>query len=122
MEFGCFVELDGFRGKTEGLVHLTNISKQARGSAKDLVNRGQPAWVKVISQAGGKLSLSMRDVDQATGQDLLPVNMERLAGGEVPNSIKGLSGEGAGRVALDELAGSCCVVPCAALALLAVLC
>jgi ATP-dependent RNA helicase DHX8/PRP22 len=92
MEFGCFVELMGFRTKAEGLVHLTNISKQARGSAKDLVKRGQEVWVKVVSQAGGKLSLSMRDVDQATGQDLLPVNTERLEGGEVPNSIKGLSG------------------------------
>ncbi len=92
MEFGCFVELQGFRAKAEGLVHLTNIAKQARGSAKDLVKRGQDVWVKVVSTAGGKLSLSMRDVDQATGQDLLPVNTERTEGGEVPNSIKGLSG------------------------------
>lgn len=27
MDFGCFVELQGFRGRVEGLVHLTNLSK-----------------------------------------------------------------------------------------------
>ena len=28
LEFGCFVELQGFRKKAEGLVHTSNISKQ----------------------------------------------------------------------------------------------
>ena len=41
-------------------------------SARDVVKRGQDVWVKVISTAGQKISLSMRDVDQATGADLLP--------------------------------------------------
>jgi ATP-dependent RNA helicase DHX8/PRP22 len=27
MDFGCFVELHGLRQRTEGLVHLANISK-----------------------------------------------------------------------------------------------
>lgn len=27
MDFGCFVELQGFRGRVEGLVHITNLSK-----------------------------------------------------------------------------------------------
>lgn len=30
LEFGCFVELQGFRKKAEGLVHTSNISKQRR--------------------------------------------------------------------------------------------
>ena len=35
------------------------------------MHKGQAVWVKVVSTIG-KLSLSMRDVDQNTGQDLLP--------------------------------------------------
>lgn len=41
-------------------------------SASDLLSRGQPVKVKVMSQAGSRTSLSMKDVDQATGRDLTP--------------------------------------------------
>ena len=41
------------------------------GSAKDVVHKGQEVWVKIVSTIG-KLTLSMRDVDQNTGKDLLP--------------------------------------------------
>lgn len=33
MEFGCFVELVGFRSKAEGLVHLANMAKTRRARA-----------------------------------------------------------------------------------------
>lgn len=36
------------------------------------MKRGQDVWVKVLSVSDKRISLSMRDVDQATGQDLLP--------------------------------------------------
>ena len=121
MDFGCFVDLQGFRTKQEGLVHLSNISATKRGgSAKELVNKGvprvpalrravcrvpcgvmlafcespprpspalhsslraaaavnaagEPVWVKVVSKTGQRLGLAMRDVDQVTGTDLLPM-------------------------------------------------
>lgn len=66
-----------------------------------MVKRGQDVWVKVISTAGQKISLSMRDVDQATGADLLPgarseadgVNPAKPAAGPAGNnSLRGLSG------------------------------
>jgi hypothetical protein len=41
MEFGCFVEVDGFRQKVEGLVHVSNITTARAASAKGLVERGQ---------------------------------------------------------------------------------
>ena len=41
-------------------------------SASDLLSRGQPVKVKVMSVAGSRISLSMKDVDQATGRDLTP--------------------------------------------------
>ncbi|KAK6919290.1 Helicase, C-terminal [Dillenia turbinata] len=72
MDSGCFVQLNGFRGK-EGLVHVSQIATRRVANAKDVVKRDQEVFVKVISISGQKLSLSMRDVDQNTGKDLLPL-------------------------------------------------
>mmetsp|Transcript_12824 Transcript_12824/g.38739 ORF Transcript_12824/g.38739 Transcript_12824/m.38739 type:complete len:1220 (-) Transcript_12824:544-4203(-) len=84
MDFGAFVELQGMRQRAEGLVHVSEISKTRANSAREVLNRGQECWVKVmrVSTVGGKqqLSLSMRDVDQVTGQDLLPSVNAGLAG------------------------------------------
>lgn len=33
MDFGCFVELHGLRQRSEGLVHLANISKTRHGAS-----------------------------------------------------------------------------------------
>ncbi len=41
-------------------------------SAIDLLTRGQNVKVKVTSVAGTRISLSMKDVDQASGRDLTP--------------------------------------------------
>jgi ATP-dependent RNA helicase DHX8/PRP22 len=79
----CEVELDSrqftsVRQRLVGQVRLQNIQSggtfsvgRAR-SAKDWVRRGQHVWVKVISVMGGRLQLSMKDVDQVSGRDLLP--------------------------------------------------
>ncbi|KAJ8772558.1 hypothetical protein K2173_027735 [Erythroxylum novogranatense] len=72
MDSGCFVQLTDFRGK-EGLVHVSQIASRRVGNAMDVVKRDQEVYVKVISMSGQKLSLSMRDVDQNTGRDLLPL-------------------------------------------------
>ncbi|KAE9588349.1 hypothetical protein Lal_00003297 [Lupinus albus] len=72
MDTGCFVQLDDFRGK-EGLVHVSQIATRRITNAKDVVKRDLEVFVKVISVSGQKLSLSMRDVDQHTGKDLLPL-------------------------------------------------
>jgi len=42
------------------------------------VKRGQHVKVKVLSIAGKKISLSMRDVDQVTGEDLAPIRTAPL--------------------------------------------
>ncbi|KAL7167887.1 hypothetical protein ACSBR2_038344 [Camellia fascicularis] len=72
MDTGCFVQLNDFRGK-EGLVHVSQMANRRIGNTKDVVKRDQEVYVKVISMSGQKLSLSMRDVDQDTGKDLLPL-------------------------------------------------
>ncbi|XP_019173485.1 PREDICTED: probable pre-mRNA-splicing factor ATP-dependent RNA helicase DEAH5, partial [Ipomoea nil] len=72
MDTGCFVQLDECRRK-EGLVHVSQMATRRVANAKDLVKRDEEVYVKVISVSGQKLSLSMRDVDQNTGKDLLPL-------------------------------------------------
>lgn len=100
MEFGCFVEVQGFGHlgkKAEGLVHVSNISSARLSSAKDAVERGQEVWVKVVTVSGGKLGLSMRDVDQSTGRDLLDLDKIRAA--------QGTGGPGSGPPPQSGLAG-----------------
>jgi ATP-dependent RNA helicase DHX8/PRP22 len=72
-EFGAFVTLDSVAGRTEGMVHVSNVQAGARAnSAIDLLGRNQTVKVKVISVAGTRIGLSMKDVDQTTGRDLTP--------------------------------------------------
>ncbi|KAJ3692981.1 hypothetical protein LUZ60_012076 [Juncus effusus] len=73
MDSGCFVQLSELKGNKEGLVHISQIATRRVPNAKDVVKRDQEVFVKVISISGQKLSLSMRDVDQKTGKDLLPI-------------------------------------------------
>ncbi|KIJ21993.1 hypothetical protein PAXINDRAFT_6118 [Paxillus involutus ATCC 200175] len=72
-DFGAFVQLEGIAGRVEGMVHVSNIQQGARAnSASDLLSRGQQVKVKVMSVAGTRVGLSMKDVDQVTGRDLTP--------------------------------------------------
>ncbi|CAL1694638.1 unnamed protein product [Somion occarium] len=72
-EFGAFVQLEGVAGRVEGMVHVSNIQQGARAnSAADLLSRGQSVKVKVMSVAGNRVGLSMKDVDQVTERDLTP--------------------------------------------------
>ncbi|ELR22169.1 ATPdependent RNA helicase DHX8, putative [Acanthamoeba castellanii str. Neff] len=72
-EFGCFVSLEGVRGRKEGLVHVSEIRAGGRlTNANDAIKRGEKVKVKVLGVAGEKVSLTMREVDQQTGKDLLP--------------------------------------------------
>ncbi|KDQ63106.1 hypothetical protein JAAARDRAFT_147063 [Jaapia argillacea MUCL 33604] len=72
-EFGAFVQLEGVAGRVEGMVHVSNIQQGMRAnSASDVLSRGKNVKVKVMSVAGSRIGLSMKDVDQATGRDLTP--------------------------------------------------
>ncbi|KAJ2851034.1 DEAH-box ATP-dependent RNA helicase prp22 [Coemansia brasiliensis] len=72
-DFGAFVALDGIRGRIEGLVHISAIQKGVRlDNPRQVLERGQRVKVKIMSITGSKLGLSMKDVDQETGEDLSP--------------------------------------------------
>ena len=87
-DFGAFVNLRGVKGKVDGLVHVSAIQDGARiNHPSDLLSRGQPVKVKVSKIEGNRIGLSMKEVDQISGQDLVPArriasgaNMERLDG------------------------------------------
>ncbi|KAF9618131.1 hypothetical protein IFM89_000247 [Coptis chinensis] len=72
INIGCFVQLNDFRRK-EGLVHVSQMTNKRVANAKDVVKQDQEVFVNVISMLAQKMSLSMRDVDQSTGKDLLPM-------------------------------------------------
>ncbi len=74
VDFGCFVELDvsSREPQREGLVHVSNMSTR-KVRPQDIVDRGDQVWVKVISLTNNRIGLSMRDVDQKTGEDFLAI-------------------------------------------------
>ncbi|KAJ3183797.1 DEAH-box ATP-dependent RNA helicase prp22 [Geranomyces variabilis] len=72
-DFGAFVTLEGIRGRAEGMVHIGSLTSQGRvAHPSDVVTRGQTVKVKVMTAAGNRVGLSMKDVDQNTGADLTP--------------------------------------------------
>ena len=68
MEFGAFVN---FFGKKDGLVHVSQISTERIAHPKDLLKEGQQVKVKLIGfDDRGKVRLSMKTVDQKTGDEI----------------------------------------------------
>ncbi len=68
MDFGAFVN---FLGPKDGLVHISEILNERVAQVTDIVNEGDEVKVKVIGlDDRGKVKLSMRLVDQETGEEL----------------------------------------------------
>uniref|UniRef100_T1GM52 ATP-dependent RNA helicase DHX8 n=1 Tax=Megaselia scalaris TaxID=36166 RepID=T1GM52_MEGSC len=79
VQFGCFVQLLGLKKRWEGLVHISQLRAEGRVSdVTEVVSRGQSVKVKVMSIAGQKVSLSMKEVDQNSGRDLNPLSHSHL--------------------------------------------
>ncbi|KAJ1643873.1 DEAH-box ATP-dependent RNA helicase prp22 [Coemansia erecta] len=82
-DFGAFVSFDGVQGRVEGLVHVSAIRKDVRlDNPREALDRGQSVRVKVMSIVGSKIGLSMKDVDQSTGEDLSPEKHPGMANQE----------------------------------------
>ena len=68
VDFGAFVN---FLGSRDGLVHISELAPSRVNKTTDVVNMGDEVKVKVIGfDDRGKIKLSMKAVDQATGEDL----------------------------------------------------
>jgi polyribonucleotide nucleotidyltransferase len=75
VDFGAFVN---FLGSRDGLVHISELAPQRVGKVRDMVNEGDTVKVKVLGfDDRGKVKLSMRQVDQETGEDLGAPRQER---------------------------------------------
>ncbi|KAI7727176.1 hypothetical protein M8C21_026989, partial [Ambrosia artemisiifolia] len=99
---GRVTRLNDIRGK-EGLVHVSQMATRRIANAKDVVKRDQEVFVKVISISGQKLSLSMRDVDQNTGRDLLPLKKSGDDEGFRTNPSKGSNNGSTTRTGLSGI-------------------
>ncbi len=68
VEFGAFVN---FFGSKDGLVHISQLAKGRVAKTSDVVKEGDKVKVKLLGfDDRGKVRLSMRVVDQVTGEDL----------------------------------------------------
>ncbi|KZE36245.1 polyribonucleotide nucleotidyltransferase [Chelatococcus daeguensis] len=67
-DFGAFVN---FFGSRDGLVHISQLAPQRVQKVTDVVKEGQKVKVKLLGfDERGKVRLSMKVVDQETGEDL----------------------------------------------------
>jgi polyribonucleotide nucleotidyltransferase len=77
MEFGAFVN---FFGKRDGLVHVSQMSSERGVDPKSLVKEGQEVKVKLMGfDDRGKTKLSMKVVDQVTGEEIKRADKEEAA-------------------------------------------
>ncbi len=68
MEFGAFVS---FFGPKDGLVHISELASRRVQKVTDVVKEGDKVKVKFLgADERGKIRLSMRVVDQETGEDI----------------------------------------------------
>jgi polyribonucleotide nucleotidyltransferase len=68
MDFGAFVN---FLGSRDGLVHISELAPQRVKTVADVVKVGDQVKVKVIGMDDrGKVKLSMKAVDQKTGEEI----------------------------------------------------
>jgi len=68
MEFGAFVN---FFGSRDGLVHISQLAPRKVAKVTDVIKEGDKVKVKLLGfDERGKVRLSMKIVDQTTGEDL----------------------------------------------------
>ncbi len=78
VDFGAFVN---FIGKRDGLVHISEIAPRRIKSVSDVLSEGDNVKVKVLGiDDRGKVKLSMRAVNQESGEDLSAAEETAQAG------------------------------------------
>ncbi len=75
MDFGAFVN---FFGKRDGLVHVSQLANERVNHPKDMLKEGQEVKVKLLGfDDRGKVRLSMKVVDQETGEEVKTEKTEK---------------------------------------------
>jgi polyribonucleotide nucleotidyltransferase len=95
VDFGAFVT---FMPGKDGLVHVSEIKNERVENVRDVLNEGQEVKVKLLEvDQRGKVRLSMRLVDQETGEELpdtRPPREPREGGDRGPRGDRGRHGRG----------------------------
>jgi polyribonucleotide nucleotidyltransferase len=98
VDFGAFVN---FMGGKDGLVHVSEMRNERVEKPTDVVSEGQEVKVKVLEiDPRGKVRLSMRVVDQETGEELedtRPPREPREGGDRGPRGDRGGRDDRGGR-------------------------
>ena len=82
VDFGAFVN---FFGAKDGLVHVSELASKRVAKVSDVVNEGDIVKVKLLGfDNRGKVRLSMKQVDQATGEDLSKKQAEAATSEDAP--------------------------------------
>ena len=85
MDFGAFVN---FFGAKDGLVHISQLAARRVQKTSDVVKEGDKVKVKLLGfDERGKVRLSMKVVDQETGEDLEA--KQKAEGGEAREAAAG---------------------------------
>ncbi|MGD0189862.1 MAG: polyribonucleotide nucleotidyltransferase [Rhizomicrobium sp.] len=80
MDFGAFVN---FFGPKDGLVHISELAPKRVNKVTDVVKEGDTVKVKLLGfDDRGKVRLSMKVVDQQTGEDLSKKQEQAAAEGQ----------------------------------------
>ncbi|MFA3917318.1 polyribonucleotide nucleotidyltransferase [Ruegeria hyattellae] len=75
VDFGAFVN---FFGKRDGLVHVSQIENRRLNHPSDVLKEGQEVKVKLLGfDDRGKVRLSMKVVDQETGEEVVAEKKEK---------------------------------------------
>jgi polyribonucleotide nucleotidyltransferase len=89
MDFGAFVN---FFGAKDGLVHISQLAPRRVQKTTDVVKEGDKVKVKLLGfDERGKVRLSMKAVDQQTGEDLEA--KQKAEGGEPREAAAGGAAE-----------------------------
>lgn len=95
VDFGAFVN---FMGGKDGLVHVSEIKNERVEKVSDELSEGQEVKVKVLEiDQRGKVRLSMRVVNQETGEELEDTRPVREPRGDKPRGGPRRDGGGRGR-------------------------
>lgn len=82
-DFGAFVN---FFGARDGLVHISQLASERVAKTTDVVKEGDKVWVKLMGfDERGKVRLSMKVVDQATGKEVVAEKSERRTAAKPPS-------------------------------------
>ncbi len=83
VDFGAFVN---FFGSRDGLVHVSELAPRRVAKVSDVVKEGDAVKVKLLGfDPRGKVRLSMKQVDQETGEDI----SKSQGGDEMANEAEG---------------------------------